>query len=114
MPIVNRVKVYCIALLILGQGPPKMSEFGPGGMPPLPAGPPMPLFPDMSRPPPGFASGPGGFGPPGPQTHPPSLMSLTVRPPAAVEADLTPSMPYFELPAGLMAPLVKVGDRIHL
>jgi len=63
--------------------------------------PPLPL-PDLSRPPPGFPPGPG-FGPAG---LPPPLMSLPLKPPQ--DTELMPSMPYYDLPAGLMAPLVKV------
>ncbi|XP_012252798.2 calcium homeostasis endoplasmic reticulum protein isoform X2 [Athalia rosae] len=47
-------------------------------------------LPDFSKPPP-------GFGPP-PIIHEPSM------------EDLMPSMPYFELPAGLMVPLIKLED----
>ncbi|XP_033210544.1 calcium homeostasis endoplasmic reticulum protein isoform X2 [Belonocnema kinseyi] len=47
-------------------------------------------LPDFSKPPP-------GFGPP-PLIHEPSV------------EDLLPSMPYFELPAGLMVPLIKLED----
>ncbi|KAK0073525.1 hypothetical protein PV326_013316 [Microctonus aethiopoides] len=47
-------------------------------------------LPDFSKPPP-------GFGPP-PAIHEPSI------------EDLMPSMPYFELPAGLMVPLIKLED----
>jgi hypothetical protein len=41
--------------------------------------------------------------------QPPPLMSLNVKPP--MELDLMPSVPYFDLPAGLMAPLVKVRNE---
>ena len=58
----------------------------PWAPPPLPG---MPL-PDFSKPPPGFPR-PGG-----PHVPPPDI-------------DLTPSVPYYELPAGLIAPLIKVG-----
>ncbi|XP_076662911.1 SR-related CTD associated factor 6 isoform X1 [Andrena cerasifolii] len=47
-------------------------------------------LPDFSKPPP-------GFGPP-PVIHEPSV------------EDLMPSMPYYELPAGLMVPLIKLED----
>lgn len=50
----------------------------------------LPL-PDFSRPPP-------GFGPAPLMVHEPSV------------EDLMPSMPYFELPAGLMVPLIKLED----
>jgi len=63
---------------------------------------PLPL-PDLSKPPPGF---PPGFGPTGPPAQPPPLMSLPLKPPQ--DTELMPSMPYYDLPAGLMAPLVKV------
>lgn len=62
------------------------------GVPPSSEPPPfsnVPL-PDFSKPPP-------GFGPP-PVIHEPSV------------EDLMPSMPYFELPAGLMVPLIKLED----
>ncbi|KAL0103707.1 hypothetical protein PUN28_017754 [Cardiocondyla obscurior] len=62
------------------------------GVPPSNDPPPfsnVPL-PDFSKPPP-------GFGPP-PVIHEPSV------------EDLMPSMPYFELPAGLMVPLIKLED----
>jgi calcium homeostasis endoplasmic reticulum protein len=84
-----------------------------GNMAPIPSGPPsnIPLpLPDMSRPPPGFP--PPGFMQQNVGMHPPSLMSLNVKPP--MEMDLMPSMPYYDLPAGLMAPLVKVGIAITI
>ena len=51
----------------------------------------MPPLPDFSKPPPGFPR-PGG-----PHIPPPDI-------------DLTPSVPYYELPAGLIAPLIKVKE----
>lgn len=62
------------------------------GVPPSNEPPPfsnVPL-PDFSKPPPGFG--------PAPVIHEPSV------------EDLMPSMPYFELPAGLMVPLIKLED----
>lgn len=47
-------------------------------------------MPDFTKPPPGFG--------PQPLIHEPSV------------EDLLPSMPYFELPAGLMVPLIKLED----
>jgi len=93
----------------------RMMLAGPGeysGMQPVqsgtPANIPLPL-PDLSKPPPGFPPGPGpGFGPAGPPPQPPPLMSLPLKPPK--DTELMPSMPYYDLPAGLMAPLVKVCD----
>lgn len=51
-------------------------------------------LPDFSRPPPGFPLPPPSI----PQHQPP---------PEPVD-DLVPSVPYFDLPAGLMVPLIKV------
>lgn len=66
-----------------------MFHVGPGprpwGPPPMPG---MPL-PDFSKPPPGFPSPGGPHGP-------------------LPDIDLTPAVPYYELPAGLIAPLIKV------
>lgn len=58
-------------------------------------------LPDLSRPPPNFANN----GTPSIQSIPP-LMSLP--PPDFIPDDLLPSLPYYDLPAGLMVPLVKV------
>ena len=80
--------------------PPQQFEYGHGQLPVPetgfhpefrgpPQGPgPFPL-PDFTKPPP-------GFGPP--PAHLPDI-------------DLTPSVPYYELPAGLMAPLVKLHEN---
>ena len=96
--------VCLCCLLSAGQG-----DYG--GMAPVqsaaPANIPLPL-PDLSKPPPGFPPGPG-FGPTGPPSQPPPLMSLPLKPPQ--DTELMPSMPYYDLPAGLMAPLVKVGNQ---
>ena len=54
-------------------------------------------LPDLSKPPPGFP--PAGPALPPPLGGPPLLPT---------DMDLTPSVPYYDLPAGLMAPLVKV------
>ena len=61
------------------------------GPPPMPG---MPPLPDFSKPPPGFPR-PGG-----PHIPPPDI-------------DLTPSVPYYELPAGLIAPLIKVKEVLY-
>ena len=87
-------------------------------IPPSHSGPPAPISTDVnfSQPPPGWGVPPGnepppfsnvplpdfskpppGFGPP-PVIHEPSV------------EDLMPSMPYYELPAGLMVPLIKLED----
>lgn len=94
---------------------PFVQDYGHGQHPPVSAGPPSSFqLPDLSKPPPGFGppgppppgDGPGSMGgalpPPPPQEPPP--------PPS--EADLMPSVPYFDLPAGLMAPLVKVTPAL--
>lgn len=49
-------------------------------------------LPDLSRPPPGFHT-----------QVPPPLMQPEIMP-----DDLLPSLPYYDLPAGLMVPLIKV------
>ncbi|XP_074640155.1 calcium homeostasis endoplasmic reticulum protein-like [Tubulanus polymorphus] len=67
---------------------------GPGRSMPTPA---IPL-PDMSKPPPGFP----------PAQPPPNANNLPTG--GQQEPDLTPSVPYFDLPGGLMAPLVKLED----
>ena len=122
-----------------GQGPPHIPPSGPGGMPPgappaglppgvaacipssgmPPGGPPnLPVggptsvsqiqLPDFSKPPPGFLPGfPGSGGMPGQMPGP------IPQQPLPTEADLTPTVPYFELPAGLMAPLVKVCTYMY-
>lgn len=81
--------IYLFKNVFSGMLPPPPQEFsGPPNGPHPPAGP-LPM-PDFSKPPPGF-----------PQAPPPI--------PLPTEMDLTPSVPYYELPAGLMAPLVKVS-----
>ena len=107
------VSKLAINVLISGQGPVVISEFN--AMPPMPSGPPanIPLpLPDMSKPPPGFPPGPGFMQQNIGIQQPPPLMSLNVKPP--MEMDLMPSMPYYDLPAGLMAPLVKVSSMTLL
>ncbi|KAI5711825.1 hypothetical protein M8J75_003386 [Diaphorina citri] len=94
-------------------------------MPPLPPGgpPPSTVFhqpppqhshyyppadvqlPDFSRPPPGFGPpammGSGGGGGQGPAPPPPAEI---------MREELLPSLPYYDLPAGLMVPLIKLED----
>ena len=71
---------------------------GPGAPPPRA---PMLPLPDFSKPPPGFPAMPPG--PPPPALRPPG------PPPGPInDKDLMPTVPYYDLPAGLMAPLVKV------
>ena len=96
-----------------------------GGPPPFihaPGG-----FPDLSRPPPGFSLGgpmPPGGGPPPigvPPGAPPNQwgpppqtgqtpINQQQPPPVFDEKSLIPSLPYYDLPAGLMIPLVKMED----
>ncbi|GAB1610650.1 calcium homeostasis endoplasmic reticulum protein-like isoform X2, partial [Argonauta hians] len=80
--------------------PPQLIDYGHGLLPPMPSefrGPPTPHpsaplpMPDFSKPPPGF-----------PQAPPPM--------PLPTEMDLTPSVPYYELPAGLISLLVNLED----
>lgn len=81
---------------------------GPGGLPGPPGPPNVPLggiastdyqhvpLPDFSKPPP-------GFGPP--QQQPPPLMDQQIH----IE-ELIPNIPYWDLPAGLIVPLVDWED----
>lgn len=86
------------------QGPPPGPP-GPGGPPNAVLGPAasadyqhVPL-PDFSKPPP-------GFGPP--QAQPPPLMEQQIQ-----LEELVPNVPYWDLPAGLMVPLVKLDDSSY-
>ncbi|XP_021925651.1 calcium homeostasis endoplasmic reticulum protein isoform X2 [Zootermopsis nevadensis] len=74
-------------------GPPEINFSQP---PPgyLPAFPPGLELPDLSKPPPGFPLPP---------------LNNQVPPEVALD-ELMPSVPYFELPAGLMVPLIKLED----
>ncbi|XP_026483006.1 calcium homeostasis endoplasmic reticulum protein-like [Ctenocephalides felis] len=56
------------------------------------------LLPDLSKPPPGFPLVPPNIGP--------GMMG-----PMDTMEDLTPTIPYFDLPAGLMVPLIKLEDN---
>lgn len=82
--------------------PPNMApqQPPPNGMDGIPFNQPPPgffptpgVFPDFSKPPPGF--------PPPPAVPQPEL------------EDLTPSVPYYDLPAGLMVPLIKVSLLVY-
>ena len=64
-------------------------------------------MPDFSKPPPGFPP-PGAGLPPMPGPGAPG------GPFIPTDLDLTPSVPYYDLPAGLMAPLVKVGSFYYI
>ncbi|XP_069703277.1 calcium homeostasis endoplasmic reticulum protein isoform X1 [Periplaneta americana] len=82
-------------------GPPVAPSHGPPeinfSQPPpgyLPAFPPGLELPDLSKPPPGFPLPP---------------LNNQVPPEVALD-ELMPSVPYFELPAGLMVPLIKLED----
>lgn len=72
---------------ILSQQPPNGIEI-PFNQPPPGFFPPPGVFPDFSKPPPGFAAPPK-----------PELLE-----------ELMPSVPYYDLPAGLIVPLIKVGS----
>ncbi|KAK7501152.1 hypothetical protein BaRGS_00007637 [Batillaria attramentaria] len=88
-----------------GPPPPQQFEYSHGFGAPRPAlAPPDFALPDLSKPPPGFPpTGP----PPAPGLPPPPIGTLPVMP---TDMDLTPSVPYYDLPAGLMAPLVKLEE----
>jgi hypothetical protein len=79
-----------------GPPPPIVQDYNHGSavVPPI-------QLPDLSRPPPGFPA--PGFPPPAPQQPLP--------PPQLSDLDLMPTVPYYELPAGLMAPLVNVSTH---
>lgn len=77
-----------------GWNMPSSGGGGGGGLPPENF--PNVSLPDFSKPPPGFGL---------PPQAPPPLMSQEI-----CLDDLMPSMPYFELPAGLMVPLIKLED----
>ena len=85
-------------------GPPN----GAGGVVfPPPNHPPPFQLPDFSKPPPGFPPPGVHAGPhPAPNSQPNAPIPGVVVPPAPEESK--PTVPYYELPAGLMAPLVKV------
>lgn len=65
---------------------------------------PPPAFsiPDFTRPPPGFDNLNVAL-----QNELPDFL----QPPIIEEIDLTPTLPYFELPAGLMVPLIRLEDH---
>lgn len=102
-------------------GMPPPPSWGWGPPPPSTCGPPVPPF---SGPPPG---GPWGSGPPpmppwpaqGPPPPPippfiPPPTSQPTGPPPPLDpndASLVPKRPYYELPAGLMLPLIKMEDN---
>lgn len=81
----------------IGGPPPLPQQQGPPYMPP---GPPPPW---MGGPPPG----PGSFFPPsGPASGPHAAQPLFRPPPA----DLRPTLQYYDLPAALIVPLIKLPD----
>lgn len=59
----------------------------------------------FSQPPPGFFPPPGVF--PDFSKPPPGFVPTTAEPPPVVE-ELMPTAPYYDLPAGLIVPLIKV------
>ncbi|XP_064211274.1 calcium homeostasis endoplasmic reticulum protein isoform X2 [Tribolium castaneum] len=77
----------------LGQSPnlPTNGMDNPFSQPPPGYFPPPGVFPDFSKPPPGFA----------PNPEPP------------VVEELVPTAPYYDLPAGLMVPLIKLEDTSY-
>lgn len=84
--------------------------------------PPPGMFPDFSRPPPGFPPVEGGIPgmPPQPMlaatpssSLPPGSQQL-ITDQQQQQPELFPSVPYYELPAGLMVPLIKLADMKFL
>ncbi|CAN9500862.1 unnamed protein product [Ophioblennius macclurei] len=102
--------------------PPHRFDYAQGDFPgDLPGGPPPPPHhhhPNQRLPPPvmGGEHPPWGGGPPPPPPPPPHGFnghSPHVRqrpPPVQEDPSLVPNVPYFDLPAGLMAPLVQLED----
>ncbi|XP_008333331.1 calcium homeostasis endoplasmic reticulum protein isoform X1 [Cynoglossus semilaevis] len=88
------------------------------GPPPPPPPPPPHHHPNQRLPPPGMGSEhpPWGgaqhpdFGPPPPGFNGHSPHVRHRQPPVQDDPSLVPNVPYFDLPAGLMAPLVKLED----
>lgn len=84
--------------------------------------PPSFMIPDLSKPPPGFSAPPpmGNISTadilnqPGlaqqlvPFTE--ATISQTANQPAPIQEDTKPTVPYYELPAGLMVPLIRLED----
>lgn len=64
------------------------------------------MIPDLSRPPPGFNT--GQQPPPVQHNIPPLLPELVTQPPTIEETK--PKEPYYELPAGLIVPLIRLED----
>ncbi|XP_022087763.1 calcium homeostasis endoplasmic reticulum protein-like [Acanthaster planci] len=98
-----------------GLPPPNFPPPQPGMPPPMPMlhppnhprGP-IPPMPDFSKPPPGFNEFPQDFPPDfNPNVLPPDMEIMPLDP---NDPSLMPEVPYFDLPAGLMAPLVKLED----
>ncbi|BET02491.1 DUF618 [Nesidiocoris tenuis] len=90
------------------RGPPD-SRFDSRFEPPAPmGGPPIELPINVNQPPPGYTGPPPDIQLPDLTRPPPGF------PPVAVEPfqpeDLLPSLPYFDLPAGLMVPLIRLED----
>ncbi|KAB0790130.1 hypothetical protein PPYR_11957 [Photinus pyralis] len=98
----------------LGMNPPNpdlVPSESPNFLPPMNPSVPPPLMsqnnldvPQFSQPPPGFFPPPGLF--PDFSKPPPGF----APPPEPVHEDLLPSVPYYDLPAGLMVPLIKLED----
>lgn len=73
--------------------------------------PPNFLIPDMSKPPPGFNAPCGAIPPLGgmPVNIEPQEMPVNV-PPQPEPQETKPTVPFYELPAGLMVPLIRLED----
>lgn len=88
------------------QGPPP-----PPPTPPSNSNNPNFFIPDLSRPPPGFgAPGGGGGGPPMQDTPPPPQQQQQQQQLLPPPIETPPATPYFNLPAGLMAPFIRLED----
>lgn len=84
--------------------------------------PPSFMIPDLSKPPPGFSAPPtmGNISTADILNQPvlaqqlvpftEAAISQTTNQPAQIQEDTKPTVPYYELPAGLMVPLIRLED----
>lgn len=85
--------------------------------------PPNFMIPDLSKPPPGFSAPPplgnlpaqeilnqSGLTQPLGQFNEAAIVQTVNPTPAPIQEDTKPTVPYYELPAGLMVPLIRLED----
>ncbi|XP_018327704.1 calcium homeostasis endoplasmic reticulum protein isoform X2 [Agrilus planipennis] len=76
--------------------------------PPCMSQPAVESLPPFTQPPPGFFPPPGMF--PDFSKPPPGFPPTAQQPPKPEPEELLPTVPYYDLPAGLMVPLIKLED----